>query len=141
MRNGSSIIDLSPLIHQTGGYEAYDESEDESSDTNPDYYINICQPLNPMHGLACPAGAAVCKVPVDGPPIVSAGNPRGSQLRGVGAHACACAACFPWGAPTPGRRRGDPPDRVRGAWGGAAWALGQATADQRGQVSELCREV
>lgn len=76
MRNGSSIIDLSPLIHRTGGYEAYDESEDDDSDTNPDFYINICQPLNPMHGVACPAGAAVCKVPVDGSPIVSVGNPR-----------------------------------------------------------------
>ncbi|XP_037376580.1 cation-independent mannose-6-phosphate receptor isoform X2 [Talpa occidentalis] len=70
VRNGSALIDLSPLIHRTGGYEAYDESEeDEESDTNPDFYINICQPLNPMHGVACPAGAAVCKVPVDGNPI------------------------------------------------------------------------
>nr|XP_060473234.1 cation-independent mannose-6-phosphate receptor [Panthera onca] len=69
VRNGSSIIDLSPLIHRTGGYEAYDESEDDTSDTGPDFYINICQPLNPMHGVACPAGAAVCKVPVDGAPI------------------------------------------------------------------------
>ncbi|XP_052025662.1 cation-independent mannose-6-phosphate receptor isoform X3 [Apodemus sylvaticus] len=70
VRNGSSIIDLSPLIHRTGGYEAYDESEeDDTSDTNPDFYINICQPLNPMHGVACPAGASVCKVPVDGSPI------------------------------------------------------------------------
>lgn len=76
VRNGSSIIDLSPLIHRTGGYEAYDESEDDASDTNPDFYINICQPLNPMHGVACPAGAAVCKVPVNGPPIVSVGDPR-----------------------------------------------------------------
>ncbi|XP_014444729.1 cation-independent mannose-6-phosphate receptor [Tupaia chinensis] len=69
VRNGSSIIDLSPLIHRTGGYKAYDESEDGASDTNPDFYINICQPLNPMHGVPCPAGAAVCKVPVSGPPI------------------------------------------------------------------------
>ncbi|KAL4699646.1 hypothetical protein H8957_000590 [Semnopithecus entellus] len=69
VRNGSSIVDLSPLIHRTGGYEAYDESEDDASDTNPDFYINICQPLNPMHGVPCPAGAAVCKVPIDGPPI------------------------------------------------------------------------
>ncbi|XP_077611202.1 cation-independent mannose-6-phosphate receptor [Crocuta crocuta] len=69
VRNGSSIIDLSPLIHRTGGYEAYDESEDDASDTGPDFYINICQPLNPMHGVPCPAGAAVCKVPVDGAPI------------------------------------------------------------------------
>lgn len=79
VKNGSSIIDLSPLIHQTGGYEAYDESEDDASDTNPDYYINICQPLNPVHGLACPAGAAVCKVPVDGAPIVSAGIQGGAM--------------------------------------------------------------
>nr|XP_045014516.1 cation-independent mannose-6-phosphate receptor [Jaculus jaculus] len=69
VRNGSAVIDLSPLIHRTGGYEAYDESEDDTSDTNPDFYINICQPLNPMRGVACPAGAAVCKVPVSGPPI------------------------------------------------------------------------
>lgn len=74
MRNGSSIIDLSPLIHRTGGYEAYDESEEETSDAYPDFYINICQPLNPMHGVACPAGAAVCKVPVDGSPLVSWGS-------------------------------------------------------------------
>ncbi|XP_006882881.1 PREDICTED: cation-independent mannose-6-phosphate receptor [Elephantulus edwardii] len=69
VKNGSSIIDLSPLIHRTGVYEAYDESEDDTSDTSPDFYINICQPLNPIHGVACPAGAAVCKVPVDGNPI------------------------------------------------------------------------
>ncbi|EPY85235.1 cation-independent mannose-6-phosphate receptor precursor [Camelus ferus] len=73
VKNGSSIIDLSPLIHRTGGYEAYDESEDEYSDASPDFYINICQPLNPMHGVPCPAGAAVCKVPVDGAPI---GTPK-----------------------------------------------------------------
>ncbi|XP_023555112.1 cation-independent mannose-6-phosphate receptor [Octodon degus] len=69
VKNGSSLIDLSPLIHRTGGYEAYDESEEDSSDTSPDFYVNICQPLNPMHGVPCPAGAAVCKVPVSGPPI------------------------------------------------------------------------
>ncbi|XP_022416368.1 cation-independent mannose-6-phosphate receptor [Delphinapterus leucas] len=69
VRNGSSIIDLSPLIHRTGGYEAYDESEDDASDTSPDFYINVCQPLNPMHGVPCPAGTAVCKVPIDGAPV------------------------------------------------------------------------
>lgn len=82
MRNGSSVIDLSPLIHRTGGYEAYDESEDDTSDTNPDFYINICQPLNPMHGVPCPAGAAVCKVPVSGPPIVSM-EPPGARIFGT----------------------------------------------------------
>lgn len=89
MRNGSSLIDLSPLIHRTGGYEAYDESEDDRSDTGPDFYINICQPLNPMHGVPCPAGAAVCKVPMDGPPIVSM-VPRAEPVpQGVSAAPCA----------------------------------------------------
>lgn len=84
VRNGSSVIDLSPLIHRTGGYEAYDESEEDATDTNPDFYINICQPLNPMHGVPCPAGAAVCKVPVDGVPIVSAERPgRGPSPQGL----------------------------------------------------------
>ncbi|XP_060061207.1 cation-independent mannose-6-phosphate receptor isoform X2 [Erinaceus europaeus] len=69
VRNGSSVIDLSPLIHRTAGYEAFDESEDKDEDSGPDFYINICEPLNPMHGVACPAGTAVCKVPVDGDPI------------------------------------------------------------------------
>ena len=89
VRNGSSIIDLSPLIHRTGGYEAFDESEDAASDTNPDFYINICQPLNPMHGVPCPAGAAVCKVPVDGAPIVSRGS------RGTPAPQDALSVTFP----------------------------------------------
>lgn len=118
MKNGSSIIDLSPLIHQTGGYEAYDESEDDASDTNPDYYINICQPLNPVHGLACPAGAAVCKVPVDGAPIVSAGTQRGATPARFLPQACVRAACVPRrGPPAEGA---EPTWHVLGAWGGAA---------------------
>lgn len=96
MRNGSSIIDLSPLIHRTGGYEAYDESEDETSDTGPDFYINICQPLNPMHGVPCPAGAAVCKVPVDGPPIVSMGNARRKRVWQDFQQLSCCVSCFQW---------------------------------------------
>lgn len=96
MRNGSSIIDLSPLIHRTGGYEAYDESEDETSDTGPDFYINICQPLNPMHGVPCPAGAAVCKVPVDGPPIVSMGSARRKRVLQDSQQLSGCVSCFQW---------------------------------------------
>ncbi|XP_043858247.1 cation-independent mannose-6-phosphate receptor isoform X1 [Dromiciops gliroides] len=67
VKNGSSVIDLSPLIHRTGGYEAYNEND--LSDTKPDFYINICQALNPIYGVSCPAGSAVCKIPVDGSPI------------------------------------------------------------------------
>lgn len=66
--NGSSVIDLSPLIHRTGYYEAFD---DDLTDLTPDFYINICEPLNPIADVNCPPGAAVCMVPVTGPPIVS----------------------------------------------------------------------
>uniref|UniRef100_A0A6J0UVP4 Cation-independent mannose-6-phosphate receptor isoform X1 n=1 Tax=Pogona vitticeps TaxID=103695 RepID=A0A6J0UVP4_9SAUR len=65
--NGSTIIDLSPLIHQTGSYEAFDSSD--LSDLTPDFYINICQPLNAIRDVNCPPGAAVCMVPVTGSPI------------------------------------------------------------------------
>ncbi|XP_006264642.3 cation-independent mannose-6-phosphate receptor [Alligator mississippiensis] len=65
--NGSSVIDLSPLIHRTGYYEAFDD--DDLTDLTPDFYINICEPLNPIKDVSCPPGAAVCMVPVTGPPI------------------------------------------------------------------------
>ncbi|XP_034964504.2 cation-independent mannose-6-phosphate receptor isoform X1 [Zootoca vivipara] len=67
--NGSTIIDLSPLIHRTGSYEAFDETFDDSSDLTPDFYINICRPLNSIKDVNCPPGAAVCMVPLTGPPI------------------------------------------------------------------------
>uniref|UniRef100_A0A8C2ZDD4 Insulin-like growth factor 2 receptor n=1 Tax=Cyclopterus lumpus TaxID=8103 RepID=A0A8C2ZDD4_CYCLU len=41
----------------------------EQSDESPDFYINICQPLNPIPGVTCPAGAAVCTDPDNGPPV------------------------------------------------------------------------
>ncbi|XP_058881252.1 cation-independent mannose-6-phosphate receptor [Acipenser ruthenus] len=65
--NGSSIIDLTPLIHKTGYYIATDG--DLGINESSDFYINICQPLNPIPGVACPPGAAVCMDPVEGPPI------------------------------------------------------------------------
>ncbi|XP_061097950.1 cation-independent mannose-6-phosphate receptor [Conger conger] len=69
--NGTSLIDLTPLIHKTGYYTATDEdlSEDLSKDPSPDFYINICQPLNPIPGVTCPPGSAVCMDPDKGPPI------------------------------------------------------------------------
>uniref|UniRef100_A0A8C0J7F8 Insulin like growth factor 2 receptor n=1 Tax=Chelonoidis abingdonii TaxID=106734 RepID=A0A8C0J7F8_CHEAB len=66
MLNGSSVIDLSPLIHRTGYYEAF---VDELTDSTPDFYINICEPLNLVADVNCPPGAAVCMDPVNGPPI------------------------------------------------------------------------
>uniref|UniRef100_A0A8C3PZL1 Insulin like growth factor 2 receptor n=1 Tax=Chrysolophus pictus TaxID=9089 RepID=A0A8C3PZL1_CHRPC len=65
--NGSSVIDLSPLIHRTGYYEAFVDGD--ASDVSPDFYINICEPLNPIKDVNCPPGAAVCMVPVNGLPI------------------------------------------------------------------------
>ncbi|XP_062428306.1 cation-independent mannose-6-phosphate receptor isoform X2 [Rhea pennata] len=65
--NGSSVIDLSPLIHRTGYYEAF--VNEAAVDASPDFYINICEPLNPIRDVSCPPGAAVCMVPVNGLPI------------------------------------------------------------------------
>ncbi|XP_028676700.1 cation-independent mannose-6-phosphate receptor isoform X2 [Erpetoichthys calabaricus] len=65
--NRTSIIDLRPLIHKSGYYSAFDDDLDNGN--SPDFYINVCQPLNPIPGVKCPPGAAVCLVPVSGPPI------------------------------------------------------------------------
>ncbi|MEE6475517.1 hypothetical protein FKM82_010780, partial [Ascaphus truei] len=64
--NNTSLIDLSPLIQHTGYYQALDDSAEEDS---PDFYINICQPLNPIVDVSCPPGAAVCMDPVNGQPV------------------------------------------------------------------------
>uniref|UniRef100_A0A3Q1JC88 Uncharacterized protein n=1 Tax=Anabas testudineus TaxID=64144 RepID=A0A3Q1JC88_ANATE len=68
VQNGSSLIDLTPLIHVNGYYTATDEAVDQS-DESPDFYINICLPLNPIPGVTCPPGAAVCLDPDNGPPV------------------------------------------------------------------------
>ncbi|XP_038659271.1 cation-independent mannose-6-phosphate receptor isoform X2 [Scyliorhinus canicula] len=70
VKNGSSIIDLSPLIRKSGYYSAEDEDiAADGHDDSPDFYINICQPLNPVPGVTCPPGSAVCMDPVNGPPV------------------------------------------------------------------------
>ncbi|KAG7219113.1 hypothetical protein INR49_019321 [Caranx melampygus] len=53
VENGSSLIDLTPLIHINGYYTATDEAVDQS-DRSSDFYINICLPLNPIPGVNCP---------------------------------------------------------------------------------------
>ncbi|XP_066532658.1 cation-independent mannose-6-phosphate receptor isoform X2 [Hoplias malabaricus] len=65
--NGTTLLDLSPLINLNGFYIATDEDLDK--DSSPDFYINICQPLNPIPRIKCPPGAAVCMDPLDGEPI------------------------------------------------------------------------
>lgn len=69
VQNGSDLIELTPLIHATGYYTATDDAVDQT-DGSPDFYINICQPLNPIPGVSCPPGAAVCMDPDIGPPVV-----------------------------------------------------------------------
>lgn len=68
VQNGSALIDLTPLIHSSGYYTATDDAVDQS-DGSPDFYINICLPLNPIPGVICPPGAAVCIDPDNGPPV------------------------------------------------------------------------
>uniref|UniRef100_A0A8C5SQA2 Insulin like growth factor 2 receptor n=1 Tax=Laticauda laticaudata TaxID=8630 RepID=A0A8C5SQA2_LATLA len=63
--NGSRVIDLSPLIHWTSAYEIFDDFTDQ----NPDFYINICQPLNSIKYVSCPPGVAVCMIPLSGSPV------------------------------------------------------------------------
>ncbi|KAL6096173.1 igf2r [Pungitius sinensis] len=69
VQNGSALIDLTPLIHINGYYTATDDDAVDQDDGSPDFYINICQPLNPIPGVTCPPGAAVCKDPDNGPPV------------------------------------------------------------------------
>ncbi|XP_068609541.1 cation-independent mannose-6-phosphate receptor [Brachionichthys hirsutus] len=68
VQNGSALVDLTPLIHVSGYYTATDDAVGQS-DGSPDFYINVCQPLNPIPGISCPPGAAVCMDPDNGPPV------------------------------------------------------------------------
>ncbi|XP_028996555.1 cation-independent mannose-6-phosphate receptor isoform X2 [Betta splendens] len=79
VKNGSSLIDLTPLIHINGYYTATDEAVDQNNDS-PDFYINVCLPLNPIPGVTCPPGAAVCMDPDDGPPVDIGRTTSGPEL-------------------------------------------------------------
>ncbi|XP_067429257.1 cation-independent mannose-6-phosphate receptor [Thunnus thynnus] len=79
VQNGSALIDLTPLIHVSGYYTATDEAVDQS-DGSPDFYINVCQPLNPIPGVICPPGAAVCMDPDNGPPVDIGRTTSGPQI-------------------------------------------------------------
>ncbi|KAM4042759.1 cation-independent mannose-6-phosphate receptor [Anomaloglossus baeobatrachus] len=59
VRNGTSLIDLSPLIKHVGYYEVLISSE--KSDYS-DFYINICQPLGHVIGVKCPPQSSVCRM-------------------------------------------------------------------------------
>ncbi|KAG7247545.1 hypothetical protein CRUP_037276, partial [Coryphaenoides rupestris] len=45
------------------------DDELTQSDDDPDFYINICEPLNPIPGVTCPPGTTVCMDPQHGPPV------------------------------------------------------------------------
>ncbi|XP_061785459.1 cation-independent mannose-6-phosphate receptor [Nerophis lumbriciformis] len=83
VQNGSAIIDLTPLIHVNGYYTATDDEVDQNDDS-PDFYINVCQPLNPIPGVICPPGAAVCMDPDKGPPIDIGRTTSGPQISTTG---------------------------------------------------------
>uniref|UniRef100_A0A665V9G9 Insulin-like growth factor 2 receptor n=1 Tax=Echeneis naucrates TaxID=173247 RepID=A0A665V9G9_ECHNA len=79
VENGSSLIDLTPLIHVNGYYTATDEAADQS-DAAAVFYINVCLPLNPIPGVNCPPGAAVCMDPAKGPPVDIGRTTRGPEV-------------------------------------------------------------
>ncbi|XP_011491456.3 cation-independent mannose-6-phosphate receptor [Oryzias latipes] len=79
VHSGSTLIDLTPLIHVSGFYTAEDEAVGQSANST-DFYINICQPLNSIPGVACPPGAAVCMDPVDGPPVDIGRTTKGPEV-------------------------------------------------------------
>ncbi|KAG8444174.1 hypothetical protein GDO86_009380 [Hymenochirus boettgeri] len=64
--NGTSLIDLSPLIKHSGNYETLDGT---ASGNLADFYINICEPLNSVDDVLCPPRAAVCIDPKKGKPL------------------------------------------------------------------------
>lgn len=82
VQNSSGLIDLTPLIHVSGYYTATDEAVDQGDET-PDFYINICQPLNPIPGVTCPPGASVCMDPDDGPPVDIGRTTSGPTINNV----------------------------------------------------------
>ncbi|XP_076026629.1 cation-independent mannose-6-phosphate receptor [Genypterus blacodes] len=79
VQNGSTLIDLTPLIHVSGYYTAEDDDLDQN-DGSPDFYINACQPLNPIPGVTCPPGAVVCMDPDEGPPVDIGRSSAGPQI-------------------------------------------------------------
>lgn len=57
------------LLFRSSTWVLSDEAVGQS-DGSPNFYINICQPLNPIPGVICPPGAAVCMAPDSLPPVV-----------------------------------------------------------------------
>uniref|UniRef100_A0A3Q3IPM5 Uncharacterized protein n=1 Tax=Monopterus albus TaxID=43700 RepID=A0A3Q3IPM5_MONAL len=79
---GGSPCPANPALQHTTIID-FDE-EVEQNDGSPDFYINLCLPLNPIPGVNCPPGAAVCMDPDDGPPNIgqSTSGPEISSATG-----------------------------------------------------------
>ena len=56
------IIDLSPLISESGHYTVISDVAGKKAA----YFINVCRPLEPIHNVSCPPGAAACEITRDG---------------------------------------------------------------------------
>lgn len=67
MQNGTSTINLGPLMKHVGYYEVLQSEESDSAV----FYLSLCQPLNEVVGVKCPTGAAACRVASSGEAIVS----------------------------------------------------------------------
>ncbi|XP_076077705.1 cation-independent mannose-6-phosphate receptor-like [Mytilus galloprovincialis] len=59
-------LDLSPLIKRSGHHLVLPSS---SQTTNETFYINVCEPLNPIYNTLCPPGASACSVKAGSKPI------------------------------------------------------------------------
>uniref|UniRef100_A0A3Q2EC35 Insulin-like growth factor 2 receptor n=1 Tax=Cyprinodon variegatus TaxID=28743 RepID=A0A3Q2EC35_CYPVA len=81
VQNGSALIDLTPLIHVNGFYSAADVAINPYE--SPDFYINVCEPLNPIPDVSCPPGAAVCMDPDNGPPVDIGRTTSGPQINSM----------------------------------------------------------
>uniref|UniRef100_A0A3Q3MKC2 Insulin-like growth factor 2 receptor n=1 Tax=Mastacembelus armatus TaxID=205130 RepID=A0A3Q3MKC2_9TELE len=82
VQNGSALIDLTPLIHVSGYYTAAGHSQNNKDVGSPDFYINLCLPLNPIPGVTCPPGSAVCMDPDNGPPVDIGRTTSGPYIKG-----------------------------------------------------------
>lgn len=65
VQNGTSTINLGPLMKHVGYYEVLQSDESDSAV----FYLSLCQPLNEIVGVKCQPGAAACRVTSSGEPI------------------------------------------------------------------------
>lgn len=64
----NKLKDLSPLIKTSGHHLALSTA---TKTTNETFYINICEPLNPIYGTLCPPGSSACYIKQGSKPVVS----------------------------------------------------------------------